>query len=195
MTFDSEELLLLAGQGSRDAMGEFYRRHKPYVAAFFRHACPDVDRVHDLTQEVFLRLWKAASSYRPAGKLTAYLFAVALNVWRDHGRRLRSRPAEAGHSYLDSFPSDAPSPDRASQTGEFDSDLRRALASLPEPERIAFVLSEIHSISYKDIAGIMRCTVGAVGSRKSRAIAHLRRLLIRHAPESYLKEAANNEMP
>jgi RNA polymerase sigma-70 factor (ECF subfamily) len=68
MRFDSDTLLMLAGQGSREAMGELYRRHKPQVVSFFRHMGARSDQTEDLAQEVFLRIWKSAGRYRPSGK-------------------------------------------------------------------------------------------------------------------------------
>ena len=87
MTFDSDTLLMLAGKGSRDAMGELYRRHKPQVVAFFGHMRAGGEQAEDLAQEVFLRIWKSADRYRPAGKYNSFMFTVAANVWRDQRRR------------------------------------------------------------------------------------------------------------
>ena len=86
------------------------------------------------------------------------------------------------------------SPDDESGRAEFREDLYRALLELSETERMAFVLSEIRGLSYRDVGRIMRCRAGTVGSRKTRAIKRLRGLLMKHAPEGYLKEAANDEM-
>ena len=87
MTIDSDTLLMLAGKGSRDAMGELYRRHKPQVVSFFRHMRASSEQAEDLAQEVFLRIWKAAAGYCPAGKYSSFMFTVAANVWRDQRRR------------------------------------------------------------------------------------------------------------
>ena len=83
MTLESDQLLLLAGQGNRDAMGELYRRHKAQVLSFFRHMRAAGEQAEDLTQEVFLRIWKSAARYRPSGKYSSFMFTVAANVWRD----------------------------------------------------------------------------------------------------------------
>jgi RNA polymerase sigma factor (sigma-70 family) len=83
-------------------------------------------------------------------------------------------------------------PDSASAQAEFRHDLDEALANLPEVERMVFILSEMERVSYRDIARIMRCRIGTVGSRKTRAVKQLRELLISHAPEGYQKEAVND---
>jgi RNA polymerase sigma-70 factor (ECF subfamily) len=189
MTLDSDQLLLLAGQGDRDAMGEVYRRHKPQVVSFFRHMRATGDQPEDLAQEVFMRIWSSAHRYKPSGKHWSFIFTVAANVWKDHRRRLKVR-ADAPESNARA----QTLPDGASARAEFRQDFERALDTLPEHERMAFILSEIQGLSYREIARIMRCRVGTVGSRKTRAIRQLRRLLVDHAPEGYRKEVENDEM-
>lgn len=195
MTLESEQLLLLAGQGNRDAMGELYRRHKPQVMSFFRHMRVAREHVEDLTQEVFLRIWKSAARYRPSGKYSSFMFTVAANVWRDQRRRSRlRRTVSEAEVFAEPVSDGRTRPDGASARAEFRRDLEEALGNLPENERMTFVLSEIQGVSYKDIARITRCRIGTVGSRKTRAVRHLRRLLIEHAPEKYLKEVVKHEV-
>jgi RNA polymerase sigma-70 factor (ECF subfamily) len=193
MRFDSDTLLMLAGQGSREAMGELYRRHKPQVVSFFRHMRARSDQTEDLAQEVFLRIWKSAGRYRPSGKYRSFMFTVAANVWRDYCRRSSVRDAmQVQDDGVETVRDGTALPDSASAHAEFRHDLDKALGSLPEIERMVFVLSEMEGVSYRDIARIMRCRIGTVGSRKTRAVKQLRQLLISHAPEGYQKEAAND---
>jgi len=195
MTFDSDTLLMLAGKGSRDAMGELYRRHKPQVVSFFRHMRAGSEQTEDLAQEVFLRIWKTAARYRPAGKYSSFMFTVAANVWRDQRRRSNVRETTWVQSdSVEMVEDDHVLPDGAIARAEFRQDFDEALGKLPESERMVFILSEIESLSYREIARIMRCRVGTVGSRKTRAVKRLRELLIEHAPEQYLKEVSDDEM-
>ena len=195
MDFDGDTLLMLAGQGSREAMGELYRRHKPQVVSFFRHMRARSDQVEDLTHEVFLRVWKTAGRYRPSGKYSSFLFTVAANVWRDYCRRSSVRDATwVQDSGVETMRDSGALPDSAGARAEFRHHLGEALGNLPEAERMVFVLSEMEGLSYRDIARIMKCRIGTVGSRKTRAVRQLRQLLISHAPEGYQKEAASDEM-
>lgn len=189
----SEELLLLAGRGSRKAMGEFYRRYRTRVLSFLLHMGVGFEQADDMAQDVFLRIWRGAARYRRTGKCESYLFAAAANAWRDHRRREKLRSATSLEDQPE--PTDNLQPlDGGSVRAEFREDLYQALLELSDNERMAFVLSEMQGLSYKEAARIMRCRAGTVGSRKTRAIARLRKLLVKHAPESYLKEAANDEM-
>ena len=195
MTIDSDTLLMLAGKGSRDAMGELYRRHKPQVVAFFRHMRAGSEQAEDLAQEVFLRIWRSAGRYRPTGTYSSFMFTVAANVWRDHRRRSSLRETTWVHDDdIETLKDEHVLPDDATAQAEFRRDFEEALGKLSESERMVFVLSEIESLSYRDIARIMRCRIGTVGSRKTRAVKRLRQLLIEHAPEQHDKEVSNDEM-
>ena len=174
-------------------MGELYRRHKPQVVSFFRHMRARGDQTEDLAQEVFLRIWKTAGRYRPAGKYGSFMFTVAANVWRDYCRRSSVRDfMQVQDEAVETVRDGKARPDSASAQAEFRHDLDEALANLPEVERMVFILSEMERVSYRDIARIMRCRIGTVGSRKTRAVKQLRELLISHAPEGYQKEAVND---
>lgn len=193
-TIGSEDLLLLAGHGSREAMGEFYRRYRTRVVSFLLHMGVGFEQADDMVQDVFLRIWKGAGRYRRSGQCESYLFAAAANAWRDHRRRAKLRSAASVEEQPELSDDLQPPPDGGSVRAEFREDLYRALLELSDNERMAFVLSEMQGLSYKEAARIMRCRAGTVGSRKTRAIARLRKLLVKHAPEGYLKEAANDEM-
>ena len=195
MKQDTDRLLVLAGQGDRTAMGELYRMYKPRVASFFRRMQVDSGRVDDLTQDVFLRVWKNAGRYRPSGKFAPFLFTVAANVWRDHLRRSRVRNrVETTGDYDHIAGKSSQHPDRAGIRSEFRHDLDDALDRLPESERMAFVLSEIEELSYRETAVAMGSRIGTVGTRKARAIRKLRRMLVKHAPVRVVKEGTPDEV-
>jgi len=176
-------------------MGDLYRMYKPRVASFFRRMQVDRGRVDDLTQDVFLRVWKNAGRYRPSGKFTSFLFTVAANVWRDDLRRSRIRNRVESTSDYDHIAGRSSQlPDRAGIRSEFRHDLDDALDRMPDAERMVFVLSEIEGLSYREIAIAMRSRIGTVGTRKARAIRKLRRLLAEHAPARVVKEGTPHEV-
>ena len=185
MKVDSDQLLVRAGEGDRDAMGELYRRHKLQALAFFRRLAAGNSQCEDMTQEVFLRMWKNAPRYRSSGRYMSFMFTIAANVLRDHHRRsnTRERTLETEKREQRNCPrNDGPA--EAGMRAEFSESLETALGQLPAKERMVVVLSEMEGLPYREIAEVMKCRIGTVGSRKARAFNMLRGLLDGHAPRT-----------
>jgi RNA polymerase sigma factor (sigma-70 family) len=149
------------------------------VYTLARYLLRDAADAEDAVQECFLRALKHFDSYRgPAIK--PWLFAILRNVCRAEYARRASAPAAA----LDDVPEDAektPLWGEAQETPEtqlvrrFDATtIRRLVSALAEPFREAFVLREIHDLSYREIADVAEVPVGTVMSRLARARALLR---------------------
>jgi RNA polymerase sigma factor (sigma-70 family) len=149
------------------------------VYTLARYLLRDAADAEDAVQECFLRALKHFDSYRgPAIK--PWLFAILRNVCRAEYARRANAPATA----LDDVPEDSektPLWREAQETPEtqlvrrFDATtIRRLVAALAEPFREAFVLREIHDLSYREIADVADVPVGTVMSRLARARALLR---------------------
>jgi RNA polymerase sigma factor (sigma-70 family) len=153
--------------------------HLDDVYTLARYLLRDAADAEDAVQECFLRALKHFDSYRgPAIK--PWLFAILRNVCRAEYARRASAPA----TVLDDVPEHAEKPplwSEAQETPEtqlvrhFDATaIRRLVAALAEPFREAFVLREIHDLSYREIADVADVPVGTVMSRLARARALLR---------------------
>ena len=153
--------------------------HLDDVYTLARYLLRDAADAEDAVQECFLRALKHFDSYRgPAIK--PWLFAILRNVCRAEYARRANAPATA----LDDVPEEAektPLWREAQETPEtqlvhrFDATtIRRLVAALAEPFREAFVLREIHDLSYREIADVADVPVGTVMSRLARARALLR---------------------
>jgi RNA polymerase sigma-70 factor, ECF subfamily len=162
-------LLLAARDGDRLALGAFIRRTQGDVQRLCGHL---VDRgdADDVTQDVYLRMWRALPSYRGDAPARAWLFGIARRACADAVRgRLRRRR-------LDRFggrptgPATAPDPAGAVGTAQL-------VAGLAEDQRTAFVLTQVVGLSYAEAAEACDCPVGTIRSRVARARAELARLL------------------
>ena len=153
--------------------------HLDDVYTLARYLLRDAADAEDAVQECYLRALKHFDSYRgPAIK--PWLFAILRNVCRAEYARRANAPATA----LDDVPEEAektPLWREAEETPEtqlvhrFDATtIRRLVAALAEPFREAFVLREIHDLSYREIADVADVPVGTVMSRLARARALLR---------------------
>jgi RNA polymerase sigma-70 factor (ECF subfamily) len=177
----SEELMPLVGAGDRDAFACLLQRHMDMVyRVAFRHVGNDAE-AEDISQEVFLRVWRKADAYAPSAKFTTWLYVITANLcknqlrslWRRHVRL--SGAVVADQDVIDS----KPTPEENVLHHEKQKRLRTAIASLPENQRIALQLKRHEGLSYAEIAEILGCSVSAVESLLFRANAMLREILAR----------------
>jgi RNA polymerase sigma factor (sigma-70 family) len=137
----------------------------------------------DLTQEVFVRVFRSLHTYSP-GTFEGWLHRITTNVFLDQARRKqRIRFDALSDERADRLASRSPSPDAAYADTTFDDDVEGALASLPPEFRAAVVLCDVEGLSYEEIAEILGAKLGTVRSRIHRGRAMLRRSLAHRAPQ------------
>jgi RNA polymerase sigma-70 factor (ECF subfamily) len=189
MTDDREavDLMLKAGQGDLEAFEGLHRRFGRPVLNFFFRLTWDRQLSEDMTQEVFVKLWKAAPRYRPTARFTTFLFQIAKNHWLNELDRRRRRPAPQS---LEAAPEGRPSardnvawngrdPSDCAQDGEVRARLREALEAMSPKLRDVYVLAEIRGLKYREIAEELGIPVGTVKSRMHHAEKALRAFLTR----------------
>jgi RNA polymerase sigma factor (sigma-70 family) len=138
----------------------------------------------DLTQEVFVRVFRSLSSYTP-GTFEGWLHRITTNLFLDQARRKSKIRFDALAEDSDSrMPGRVPSPDSQIDDRLFDDDVEAALADLPPDFRAAVVLCDIEGLSYDEIADVLGLKLGTVRSRIHRGRAMLRKSLAHRAPAS-----------
>lgn len=174
------ELFQRARTGDRAAFGELVDRHKDSLVNYLTRLCGNSEQAEDLAQESFLRLYQRGNQYREQGKLQAYLFRIATNLFHSQIRReqrwLRLRSlflAANGHQ---------PEPPQQSRLlqGELGEQLATALLRVPIRYRTPLVLAFVEGWSHREIAAAMECQEGTVKSR-----IHRGRKLLRAELEPY----------
>jgi RNA polymerase sigma-70 factor (ECF subfamily) len=165
--------------GDTDAFAALVDRHTGAVIGFLRRYLGDTHRSEDLAQEVFLRVYRAAPSYRPEARFTTWLYTIALNVARDKHKYDRRRPRLAFHDLSDrttgeriaakSPEADAARPDAEAARSELRAGVRAVIAEVAEPYRTALVLRDLQGLSYEETADVLDCPLGTVKSRVNRA--------------------------
>lgn len=136
----------------------------------------------DLTQDAFLRVYRAWRSFQPGTSFLSWIYRIVTNLYRDELRRRKGRfQAEIPE---DNAPQDfggqrplAVTPIEDLVEGQLGEPLARALERLSAEQRQVIVLADLEEYSYQEIAEIMGCSIGTVRSRLHRARALLRRLL------------------
>jgi RNA polymerase sigma factor (sigma-70 family) len=163
-----ESLASALRRGDDSALDTLMLRWQVPLRSFlYRHLQNEADAL-DYAQETFVRIYRHRANYREGAKFSTWMFQIALNLCRDHGRRLKNRPLAA----LDEAPDHAdtrPAPDTATLTEERAVAVRTAIAALPENLRTPLLLSTYDQLSHIDIAAIVKSTPKAVETRLARA--------------------------
>ena len=144
----------------------------------------DKHDAEDLTQEVFVRVFRSLSSYTP-GTFEGWLHRITTNLFLDQARRKSKIRFDALADDADNrLPSRSATPDMQFVDTLFDDDVEAALADLPPDFRAAVVLCDIESLSYEEIADVLGLKLGTVRSRIHRGRSMLRKSLAHRAPSA-----------
>jgi RNA polymerase sigma-70 factor, ECF subfamily len=136
----------------------------------------------DLTQEVFVRVFRSLPTYTP-GTFEGWLHRITTNLFLDLARRRqRIRFEGLGEDAAGRLSGDEPTPAQAFDDRHFDSDVQEALAALAPEYRAAVVLCDIEGLSYEEIAATLGVKLGTVRSRIHRGRAQLRVALEHRRP-------------
>lgn len=140
---------------------------------------PDAE---DLTQEVFVRVFRSLHTYTP-GTFEGWLHRITTNVFLDQARRKqRIRFDALSDERAERLRSASPAPEAAYADRTFDDDVEQALASLPPEFRVAVVLCDVEDLTYEEIADITGAKMGTVRSRIHRGRGMLRSALAHRSP-------------
>lgn len=177
-------------QGAFEVLVEKYQNR---LLGILAHLVGSAEEAEDLTQEVFLRIYRARKGYKARAKFSTWLFTIAnnlaMNHLRDKGRHptstlggettgmMKSRTSPAAQ-----LPAAEGTPSTQLRQAELSEVVRDALDTLGEDQKIAVLLSKFEEMSYAEIAEVMGRSEAAVKSLLARARMHLREHL-----EPYLR--------
>jgi RNA polymerase sigma-70 factor, ECF subfamily len=174
-------LIQRCAAGDEIAFAELVGEHQRMVVQLAINLLGDRDEALDLSQEVFLRVFRTIARFRGQSTLRTWIYRIAVNQARNRHRFWRRRH-RADQVSLDAhvathgdFRSGAEvGPDRVLAQKELAAKLQSALDGLPFDQRTAIVLREIDGLSYEEIAYSLGVAVGTVKSRLTRARQTLR---------------------
>ena len=174
-------LVLRCAAGDQTAFAELVADHQRMVVQLAINLLGDRDEALDLSQDVFLRVFRTIQRFRGQSALRTWIYRIAINQARNRHRfwRRRHRADQVSldahvAAHGDFLCGGDVGPERRLAQKELAARLRQALAGLPFEQRTVIVLREIDGLSYEDIAFSLGVTVGAVKSRLTRARHTLR---------------------
>jgi RNA polymerase sigma-70 factor (ECF subfamily) len=157
---DDRELLRLHVEGDPDAFGELFRRHRDRMWAVALRTTGHRELAADCVQDAFISAFRRAGSYRGDAAVTTWLHRIVVNACLDRLRR--DRPTAP-------LPEREPADSRDVHASvETRLDVREALDRLPEGQRLALVLVDMHGLSVAEAAAVLEVAEGTVKSRCSR---------------------------
>src|SRR5579871_822550 len=157
--------------GDAAALGTLFSRHHGDVYALCARLVQDNDLADDITQEVFLRVWRYARSFRGHSAFRTWLYRLTYNACTDSRRQ---NAGKDGSGSLHLVAVDEP-PNECTDRHVI---LETALSRLAPDQRVVLVLSRFHGLPYDEIARIIHCSPGAARVRLHRAMNALRQLCL-----------------
>ncbi len=166
------ELMSAHCSGDPDAFGELFRRHRDRMWALAVRTTRDPEMAADAVQEAFLSAFRRADSFRGEAEVTTWLHRIVVNSCLDRLRRVKpvANMPEADLSTL-------ADPHDHHHSVEVRLDVHAALEQLPEGQRMALVLVDMHGLSTAEAAEVLDVAEGTIKSRCSRGRAAMVPLL------------------
>ena len=187
---DAEDIRLmrLVAGGDTAAFESLVERHQALVAGTVARMLGSNSDVEDISQQVFIRVWRSAGRYVARAKFTTWLLKITRNLVFNEMRRTKRHPHVPVQ--IDPETEELPLKDEATETpdaallqAELQQAIERAIMQLPETQRMALVLRRYEDLSYEEIAEVLDLSLPAVKSLLFRARTELRERL-----QSYLEK-------
>ena len=173
-------LMLAVKAGDERAFESLVERHQFRIVGTIAKMLGGESDAEDLAQQVFIRVWQSAPRYHPSAKFTTWLLTITRNlVFNEMRRRQRARlvpldPGDADRPPVEHADSSVRSAPEEIAEAEIQEAVSRAIASLPETQRMAVVLRRFENMPYEEIAKVLKTTVPSVKSLLFRARSDLR---------------------
>lgn len=173
-SISDDDLMKAVARKDVSAFEELTARYHKKVFAFVWRLCLNAADAEDITQEVFLKVWRFASKFDPQALFSTWLYKVAYNCFFDARRRVR--PVDESVSCPDDFP-DTHSPEEDLEKSDVSIAVSRALEKLPARQREALVLCYYEEFTAKQACEVMNLSQGAVEMLLFRARQSLKQSL------------------
>ena len=172
-----QELVERAQRGDKRAFELLVLKYQRKLARLLSRMVRDPAEIEDITQESFIKAYRALPQFRGESAFYTWLYRIAVNTAKNYlvarGRRAPTTTefnAEEAEGFEDAgLLRDIDTPDAVLQTKQIAAAVNKAVEALPEELRTAITLREIEGLSYEEIAQMMDCPIGTVRSRIFRA--------------------------
>lgn len=170
-----DALVRAAKRGDTDAFDALVTRHRRAVYQVCYRFVHHHDDAADLTQDTFVRAWKALGNFRGHARFSTWLYRIAVNVSLNRVSAKTPRTEAVDFDRMADGRTAAPGAALAAEQQRLA--VRKAVQSLPPRQRTALILRTYHELSHQQVADIVGTSVGAVKANVFHALANLRKRL------------------
>jgi len=163
-------------RGDRRAFDLLMLKYQHRIAKLVTRYVQDPADSLDVTQEAFMKAYRAISRFRGESAFYTWMYRIAINTAKNHLAAQARRPRDSGVDVTDAEQfegvvelKETVTPEGLALTEEIQHTVAAAIEALPEDLKVAVSLRELEGLSYEDIARVMECPVGTVRSRIFRA--------------------------
>jgi RNA polymerase sigma-70 factor, ECF subfamily len=182
MTRTDEELVARSKTGDTESFNQLVKRwERPIFALAYRTLGREED-ARDVTQETFLRAFRALGGFKGDAKFSSWLYRIALNLCRDVIRKDRRTPVVEVPEGLDveqlmTERGPTETVEDLAVRAELSRGVAKAMESLPAEQRESIILKEYHGLTFQEIADLMKCPLSTVKTRVYQGLSTLRKEL------------------
>ncbi len=171
------ELVNRIKQGDKTAFDVLVLKYQHRIAVLVSRYMYDPAEIHDVTQEVFIKAYKAIHLFRSESAFYTWLYRIAINTVKNHIASVARKPVDVEYDEMNISDKhyhqfnlrDTSTPENFLLRDEIEIVVFEAVEGLPEDLRTALLLRELDGLTYEKIADVMECPVGTVRSRIYRA--------------------------
>lgn len=177
---DDFDLIEAFNKGSINAFNLIVRKYQKKIYWIIRKMVLNHDDADDLTQEVFLKLYRSLNEFRGESKFFTYVYKIAVNYSLNHlnkNKKILSRSKDVDFSDIKSPDKN---PDEEIDSLERTEILEKAISTLPEQQRAVFNMRYYENLSYEEISEILNKSVGGMKANYFHAIKKIEKFLKSH---------------
>ncbi len=172
---NDSQLVERVQRGDKRAFDLLVLKYQHKIVSLVGRYVRDADEVQDVTQEAFIKAYRALPRFRGDSAFYTWLYRIAINTAKNHLVSRSRRPPDTDIDVDGEFQGDSAvlrdvaGPESALATDQLEKVIFDAIDNLPEELKVAVTLREFEGLSYEEIADVMECPVGTVRSRIFRA--------------------------
>lgn len=179
---ESDELLMLSFKaGDESAFDEIVKRYKTRLFNYIYKYISDIERSEEITQEVFIRVYRSRERYKIKAKFSTFIYRIALNLAFNEVRNRNRRKTDLQDEFDDKLfthkQGENSTPEKIYEKKELEIILNKEISNLSSKYKDVILLCDIEGLSYKEVAQILDISIGTVQSRLSRGRVRLKQRL------------------